>query len=259
MGHERIGALPRTQRWRALVEHMAGSDASPEKTLELAELTLRNVRRRFEGLANDDSIQSAFRFLIALPVASRSPNPGQVLETDIGIHIDEQPSAFILAKAFQQSLPLFPNTEKEDLATKALADALSQFYADPKFKQDSLFETTPWDTWRHVDTGAGFCDLARLYFSNLTERYLRYFLDREASAAFGDPAHVLEFRSQLRTTVDAISQHAFETSKIAHSFAAGWFQKNAKKGMPTRSEIRGFLSFALHKIREELRREGERT
>ncbi len=257
MGHERVGSLPQTQRWRAVVEHMAGGDASPERTLELADLTIGNVRRRFEGLADEDSIQAAFKLLVALPVASRSTSPEQALEAAFGIRLDDQPSPLALAKAFQHSLPLFPTTEKADLAAKALADALCQFTADPKFTQGHLFGTTHWDTWRQADTAAGFCDLSRLYFSNLTERYLRYFLDREASAALGDPIRVAEFRDQLRATVDAVSQHAFETSKITQSFAAGWFQKNAKQGMPRPAQIRAFLSFALHKIREELRREAE--
>jgi hypothetical protein len=255
MGHERIGALPRTLRWRAIVGHISGAAISEDVTIELADLTLSNVRRRFEGLADEDSIQGAFRFLIALAVASRSSAPNDALEQGFGIHVDDQPSPLALAKAFQLSLDGYPNSEKSDLAAKALADALAQFSRDPRFTQGQLFGASPWDTWREADTGAGFCDLSRLYFSNLTERYLRYFLDREASALLGDPQRVTDFRQQLRATVDSISRHAFETSKITQSYAAGWFQKNAKAGMPSSTEIRGFLSFALHKIREELRRE----
>ena len=59
----------------------------------------------------------------------------------------------------------------------------------------------------------------------------------------------------LRATVDGVSRHAFETSRITQSYAAGWFQKHAKEGMPSEGQIQKFLSFALHKIREELRRE----
>lgn len=255
MGHERTGALPRTLRWRTVVEQISGADISEVVATELADLTLHNVRRRFEGLADEGSIQAAFRFLIALAVASRSNTPNDALEQGFGIHVEGQPSPLALAKAFQLSLDGYPNSEKSDLAAKALADALAQFSRDPRFLQEHIFGVSPWDTWREADSGAGFCDLSRLYFSNLTERYLRYFLDREASALLGDPQRVTDFRQQLRATVDSISRHAFETSKITQSYAAGWFQKNVKSGMPASGEIRGFLSFALHKIREELRRE----
>lgn len=257
MGHERIGSLPRTIKWRAVVDQISGAERSSELTAELADTTLNNVRRQFERLADDDCVQAAFRFLLALPLASRSPLPDDFLETKFSIRVDGQPSPLALAKAFHASLALeeVPRSETADLAAKALGDALSQFSMEPKFRQENLFGTVPWDMWRGADTGAGFCDLSRLYFSNLTERYLRYFLDREASAILGDPQRVSDFRQHLHSTVDSISRHAFETSKITQSFAAGWFQKNARTGMPSTPDIRDFLSFALHKIREELRRE----
>lgn len=255
MGHERLGSLPRSLCWRAVVDQISGADLSPEVTAELADMTLNNVRRQFERLADDDSVQAAFRFLLALPLASRSPLPNDSLETMFSIHLDGQPSPLALAKAFHASLAELPSSERTDLAAKALADALSQFSLDPKFRQENLFGATPWDTWRGADTAAGFCDLSRLYFSSLTERYLRYFLDREASSRLGDPQRVTDFRQHLHLTVDSISRHAFETSKITQSYAAGWFQKNARIGMPSETDIRGFLSFALNKIREELRRE----
>lgn len=57
--------------------------------------------------------------------------------------------------------------------------------------------------------------------------------------------------------VDDVSRHAFETAKIMQSFAAGWFNKHAKEGLPTNASMRGFLRLALGKLREELRREGQ--
>jgi phytoene dehydrogenase-like protein len=255
MGHERLGALPRTARWRAVVGLISGSEFPSDIAAEVADATLTNVRRRFEGLADEDSVLAAFRFLIALPLATRTLDPQATLLSDSGIGVGGPPSPLALAKAFQASLEELPHAEHSDLAAKALADALSRYSLEPQFRQASMFESGPWDTWREADTAAGFCELSRLYFASLTERYLRYFLDREASAALGDPQRVTDFRSSLRLRVDSISRHAFETAKIAQSFAAGWFQKHAKGGMPPEQDIRGFLSYALHKIREELRRE----
>jgi hypothetical protein len=39
------------------------------------------------------------------------------------------------------------------------------------------------------------------------------------------------------------------------SFAAGWFNKYAKAGMPNNDEIKGFLKLSFEKMREEFRRE----
>jgi len=64
-----------------------------------------------------------------------------------------------------------------------------------------------------------------------------------------------EFEKQLAAHVDDVSQHAFETAKITQSFAAGWFNKHAKSGVPTDREITTFLTLAFGKMRAELQRE----
>ena len=63
------------------------------------------------------------------------------------------------------------------------------------------------------------------------------------------------FAAELRSHVNAISHHAFETSKIAQSFAAGWYNNHIKNKTPSDREIQAFLSTAFGKIREELQRE----
>jgi hypothetical protein len=257
MGHERLGVLPRSIRWRAVVGQISEADVSVEASTQLAELTLKNVRKQYLGLAETEGVYDAIRFLLALPISTRTGQPAKALRDDFGIELDDPPLPLALARAFQKSLRGFARTEHEDLASKALGDALAKFASLPRFGQTSFLAPSPWDTWRDADSAAGFCELSRLYFANLTERYLRYFLDREASAVLGDPGRVTAFRSQLGGAIDSVSRHAFETSKITQSFAAGWFQKSAKGGMPSRRDIRAFLSFALHKIREELRREVE--
>jgi hypothetical protein len=112
--------------------------------------------------------------------------------------------------------------------------------------------------WGRASNGAGFCELSRLFFAKFTERYLNYFLEREASAALPTIEDRQRFREQLRQHVDQVSQHAFEKAKITQSFAAGWYNRHARRGRPSRLEVERFLSIAFGKIREELLREGSR-
>ena len=64
----------------------------------------------------------------------------------------------------------------------------------------------------------------------------------------------MKFKQELEKYVEGISLHAFETAKITQSFAAGWFNKHSKEGVPSEKEIEGFLSIALGKMRDELQR-----
>ena len=63
------------------------------------------------------------------------------------------------------------------------------------------------------------------------------------------------FGERLDGHVEQVSQHAFETARIAQSFAAGWFNRNARDGVPDREATARFLSVAFGKIRGELLRE----
>lgn len=112
------------------------------------------------------------------------------------------------------------------------------------------------ESWRDVGGGSGFCELSRLYFGKLTERYLNYFLDRASTATFATINERERFRRDISSSLDEVSKHAFETAKITQSFAAGWFTKNTRDGLPDSKQIEGFLSIAFGKLREELRREG---
>jgi len=58
--------------------------------------------------------------------------------------------------------------------------------------------------------------------------------------------------------MEDVSRHAFETSKIAQSFAAGWFAKNTPESYPDEREIKYFLNRTFGKLKSELLREEEK-
>ena len=111
------------------------------------------------------------------------------------------------------------------------------------------------EIWRRADNGAGFCEVSRLFFSKFTERYLNFFLEREASASTASVSDRDRLATQLREHVDDVSNFAFETSRITQSFAAGCSTTMLATDIPPKEESRGFLSVAFGKMREELRRE----
>src|SRR5712664_1540917 len=64
MGHERLGLLPKTKRWRAIVAEIAAMDAPPSDVPEIARRTLDALGSRYLGLASDKSVETAFAFLV---------------------------------------------------------------------------------------------------------------------------------------------------------------------------------------------------
>ena len=258
MGHERVGALPNTNRWRDVVAQLAESSGSPEDVAAIANDTLHNVRAQFRKIHSDDGVVAAFQFLVALTKSASLQDSG---EASFSPRIDfiGSPSTLRLIGQLRSWVDAQGGSrEYADIAAKASADAISHWSLQQSM-QASLF-TGPVDSrdiWQRADNGAGFCEVSRLFFSKFTERYLNYFLEREASASMASIPERDRLASQLRDHIDGVSRFAFETSRITQSFAAGWFNNHARDRYPSKDESRGFLSVAFGKMREELMREAD--
>lgn len=255
MGHERVGTLPHSKRWRDVVAQMASLSGTAEETADLAEATLNNVRSSFRNIHTDDGVVAAFQFLVALTKSTALSDSLPPSESPL-IDFDRSPTTLRLVSELRSWVDQHQGSkEYADLAKKASADAMVSWSEQHK-QQPSLFAdgNESEGVWRSADNGAGFCEVARLFFSKFTERYLNYFLGREASSAAGSVQERDSLETQLRSHVDGVSRYAFESARITQSFAAGWFNQHARDSVPTDSEIRGFLAVAFGKMREELLR-----
>ncbi len=265
MGHLRIGALPRSKNWSAIVSaigRMSGGEIIEGSYAELAEKTLFASQRELRKLPDDIAFLKCFEFLVALSVAGKSENVQQVAKS-FGLEIDGIPTKLELSKSLRTWLsgldPFYYNPEYASLARQATTETIAAWinqHADTP--QLNLFPKSedPYKPWRKASTGAGFCELSRSFFSNFTDRYLKYFLSRTASSQFSTVDDRNQFSNSVRSNVELVTTHAFETSKIVQSFSAGWFNKNASEyNLPAFESIRGFLGYSIEKIREEFRRE----
>jgi len=256
MGHERLGLLPNNTKWRSVVSAIADLPEHDFRVDELVEKTLANVQAQYRRLHTDPAVSAAFAFIVYLSSASKADDPRQELRK-IGIVLPDRPSLLAVATALQHWLSQHQDSlERSELARAATADALGSWYGFARSDQKLLFtEDDPYRPWRNAASGAGFCELSRFFFAKLTERYLRFFLEREASSALRTLEERDRFSDELRKHIHRISEHAFETSRITQSFAAGWFNKNTRQGYPSPKEIEGFLAHAFGKMREGLSRE----
>ena len=148
------------------------------------------------------------------------------------------------------------SAEYAEIARKAAVDAIST-WTEQQTRQLSFTgeHEQASEIWRRASDGSGFCEVARLYFGKFVERYLNYFIGREASSHLASTEDRERLARRLGDHVDGVSHHAFETARITQSFAAGWFNRYAREGMPAPDEISGFLSHSVGKLREELLRE----
>ena len=255
MGHERSGTLPHSKRWREIVEAIAPPEGSPGAHVgSLAERTLKNVNSRFLRLHKDPGVQAAFGYLIAL-ASEHLPRERGLASPDTGLN--ENPSPARLAKHLREWVEENRRSiEYSELASRAGADAIAE-WTKSQTEQGVLFGSvsSAESVWANSGNAEGFCQVARSFFANFTERYLRYFLEREASTEFNSLEDRDTFNRRLHDHIADVSRHAFETARITQSFAAGWFNNHARGERPTDRELEGFLAIAFGKLREEIARE----
>jgi len=260
MGHERLGTLPKTQRWKQVIEQIAKPSLSNADVADVVSQTTQNISSRFRNIHSEPGVQAAFKFLVSLSVASRSSTPRETLSSN-GIDVPGTATPLSLAKAVRAQVTARRHSlEYGEIAQNAAVDAIAIWYERNRDRQLSLFEPQkdPFGIWRKTGGGAGFCELARLFFAKFTERYLNYFLEREASGHLPNLYQREQFNKKLQEHIDTISNHAFETAKITQSFAAGWFNKHATEHVPSDTEIEDFLFVAFGKIRDEIQQEGDK-
>lgn len=256
MGHERVGALPRTRRWLDVVDGIADAASVDGNVRGLANATLENVRSRLRTIQGDTGFVASFQFLLGLSL-SASPSVNRASLGELAIDLEANPSPLKLASALGQYVA--DNTqsaEYAEIARKAAVDAIST-WTERQTRQLSFFgeHEQASEIWRRASDGSGFCEIARLFFGKFVERYLNYFIGREASSYLASTEDRERLARRLEDHVDDVSHHAFETARITQSYAAGWFNRYAREGMPSESEITGFLSHQVGKLREELNRE----
>ncbi len=253
MGHERIGLLPKSKKWREIVQDLSAPGLDDAEIVEIASRTLNNVRNRFTLLASDQGVRAAFEFLALFSVSMREEEPQGFL-SERGVD-SASFTPIQLAKAVNEWVEQRSIVKEYGrMAARAAADSFASWLSGGATGQLLLgqYPEHPSDRWRPLGRAGGFCELSRLFFAKLTERYLNYFLEREASAALPSIAAREHFGQQIGAHTDAVSLHAFEASKITQSFAAGWFNRYVAHGALEGKAVEAFVGHAFHKMREEL-------
>jgi len=257
VGHERIGFLPKRKKWQHIINQMFQYDSSDEEIIKkIAHQTLSNIRNTYKLLANDESVIKAIKYLAILLASTKNENQTDFLNKN-GIEVHEI-SLFNLIRSAKSFLNIENvSLESNKITIDALLNTLVSYESSKKDGQVLLFNDQSINIWSNINSGATFCELARGFFATFTDRYLRYYLEREAANSINNYQQINSFSNNLLELVNDISRHAFDTSKIMQSFAAGWFNNHAIDKIPSENEIKSFLDLSFSKMREEFRREAE--
>jgi len=253
VGHVRLGQLPRTRRWNQVVALLLAGD----DTATIAGATLNAAEEEFAQASRDEGVGRTAWLLTQLPLAARDPNYLRRL-TELGLDVTAAPSVTELLGAFSDAvdrhmLRTGRRTDLGEMAQMAAAETLASVLTA---RTQSLFGSTPEDVRSELaalGTKTEFSGLARDFFSNLTRRYLDFFLSRELSNHVGGNRRFANTDAHSAFN-KALDLHCQQASKIVEDFAGGWFSKANWEGGISPAKARAFTWTALKKLHAELRK-----
>lgn len=257
MGHIRLGTLPRSKKWREVVDLLA-SDAPLDA---VAAAAAQASERDLSGASDDPRFQFISSLLVRLPLLARGPGFATELEA-LGIGPNALDSVLGLLSGIEIAIDrnahdLGASSDAGELAKAALLESLSVQLRD---RLPSLFEPTPQEIRSALAgfaSGNQFAVLARDFFARLTHRSLDYYLSRELANHTGAGTR-FDTDAERSAFQQALAQHSVEASRIVQEFAGGWYGKTVwQKGSLDQSAIDRFTRYAFKKMRQELGRRRE--
>jgi hypothetical protein len=253
MGHQRLGSLPGSRKWRQVVELISGGGGcrrGRQCASAAAELSLM-------AAAGDPAVRDSFFLLTQIPLAARKERFATALR-ELGLKLSDRPSLVEIVSALADAVDRRARSKagRTDLGEIAQLAAAESLNAIAGRELTRLFGTPP-EAVRHALGGLGtvkqFAVLARDFFARLTRRHLDYYLSRELSKHVGINSRFQTIREHKQFE-EALDLHCRQTSRIIEEFSGQWFSKQNYEGGIDQAKAGGFVHVAFDKIRKELRR-----
>lgn len=253
MGHNRLGRLSRAQPWREVIELLrSGEDVS-----DIADATMLAAARGLEKIGHDPgfvhTLTTIFKFVEA---ASSKDFEGELKKN--GFAVPTGASFFDVIGSFRERLDtdlsqqrvrsdvaeIAQNAFSETLVKYVMSDSPSLFAETADSVQNSLK--------KHL-IGKSFKGLMHEFFSNVTSRYLSYYISREVSNFVGPGSSLANIDAHRRFD-QAFDLYVRQSIRIADEFTPGWYGKAKYEERLTNEAVSGYAHVAFEKIHKEFTR-----
>jgi hypothetical protein len=252
MGHQHLGTLPGSRKWRQVV-HLISAGADVQ---DVAAATSAAAEQQMADASNDPAVKHAVWLLTQIPTAARKDNFASELRR-LGLRVTDNPTLLEIATAMTDAVDRYVGKTggRTDLGEMAQLSAVESLNAIAGRELPDLFGATTEKTkvaLGGLGTVKEFAVLARDFFSRLSRRQLSYFLSRELSQHVGVNSRFQTIREH-RDFEAALDLHCREASRIIKEFSGEWFSKHTYEGGIDEAKAGRFAHIAFQKIREELR------
>jgi hypothetical protein len=259
MGHTRLGRIPKTQKWTAVVSLIASGGAGGGILLadEVQNISHQAIDAAQEGLKkaiDDPGLRYTFYLLTQLVLAARTADWLSNLER-LGIHLPEDATVFDLTSEIQNAVDEYIDsyshaTDISEIAQQSAGEAISALAG---IEQIGLFSNSRDElqrTIRELSTKKGFSKLGQIFFGRFMSRFLNFHLSR-ITASNSDSDRLQQIGDISRFN-EALHRHCEQSAQIVHDFCGQWYSKTEFKEGINLSNTSNFMAVAIRKLQDEL-------
>ena len=255
MGHVRLGKLPASRKWQDIVAYLASSEMD---VANLANSISEATQKALLKAENDAAFVETCWLLINIPQAAKADDVVGAFK-DIGVNVPSSPTLLDVAIGFDNAIERVmrrPDVKISDLGEMARQAGIAALMDVTQERLPTLWQPNDTDERTTLATLASpdkFGELSQRFFTNLTEKNILYFLDREWPKHIG-PDKLAKSIGDMSVLNQSIRRHCEETTLIMRAFSKDWLAKNlyVKDRKITRIQSANFASYALKKINTEL-------
>jgi hypothetical protein len=253
MGHLRLDRLPRTHRWKKVIEALANGDPVEK----VAETTYWAADTGLAKVPQDVGFTQTLTVIFGFVNAIQSKNPDAALRK-AGFEVPDGASVFDYINSFKEKASAAAVRERArsdiaEIAQDSFAKVLVKTAgaASPSLFGDDSAQTR---TALHENLKASAIGgTMHEFFASFTSQYLNYYLGRETPYHVG-PGRTfanLQEHSQFARDFDLSIR---QTVRIADEFTSGWLGKAQWEGRLSPDDVSKYAHVAFKKIRSEFKR-----
>ena len=253
MGHNRLGSLPRTRKWKEVIQYLSHEGS----VAEVADASLAAVQSGLQRVPSDMGFTLALTVIFKFIESARAKDQGSSFLKN-GFPSLQDGTIFDLVSCLRQKIDLELNlsgvkSDVSEITQNSFSETLFKYLS---YESTSLFESS-WDTTlrslRTVVSGAHFRNLMHEFYTVFTRRYLTYYLSRELSLHVG-PGLRFQNISEHDEFNEAFGHYINQAVRIADDFTPGWFSKAQYEENLTHDSISRYAHIAFKKIMKEFSR-----
>lgn len=256
MGHIRLGRLPKTYRWKQVIDALTSSDTS------ISQIVTSTSKASEKVLTDSRYIQGlAHCYWIFTNIAQASRGDDFLYElNNFGINVSEKDSGLnILKKIYNSASDSLKNSGNFSILDQIALDSFKSAFHNTITEESTTLFGCDLDSiqkaFKKYSTSTQVSKLGREFFSQYLYKSFSFVLEKELAnkisenGRFQNSADIQEFNRRLKV-------YCWDVSKIVEDFSGGWYGKHGFEGnLSDKRQTTKFTQHAITKLLSEVSKE----